>query len=126
MTDTRKTLEDYLRDAMKPSPEELLPSEIMEVLRAAVKADPWLIEELEEERKEGAPPRPKDRLDNVFAQLRRYGGGPDKRVLQLMGILTRINDDLWHYRNRSVVQGQINEARTILSTIEAKPELETK
>lgn len=123
MTDKPKTLEDYLWAAMKPTPEELMPDDIIATIRAALKADPYLIEELEEEREDGAPPRPKDRLDNAFAQLRRYGGGPDSRVLQMVELLSNLNDDIWHSRSTLVVQERIDEARTILSTIEAQPEL---
>lgn len=117
MSDTRKTLEQYLWEALPPSPDELLPSTIIDIIRAAVRANPDLLDELEPD--DGAM-RTKDVLDNAFDQLRRYGGAPDKRVLALVGVLTDINDDIWH--SRSPME-KIGEARKILGQIEVRPEL---
>ncbi|TPI86424.1 hypothetical protein [Mesorhizobium sp. B2-8-9] len=121
MTDKPKTLEDYLYDALPPSPEELLPSDIVATIRAAVKANPDLLDELEPGG--DAPERTKDLLDNTFDQLRRYGGGPDRRVLALVRLLADLNDDIWHSRSTLILQEKIDEARKILADIEKAPDL---
>ena len=60
------------------------------------------------------------RIDEAVEQLKRYGGSPDHRIVELLEVMTNINDDLWHSRD---VRVELEKARRILSAISAEPNL---
>lgn len=55
-----------------------------------------------------------DRLDDIFEQFRRYGGGPRKRILDVLEKLTDVNDDIEHMRDPDLIRAGIAEAKALM------------
>jgi hypothetical protein len=61
------------------------------------------------------------RLEEAFDALKRYGGEPDSRVLELIEMVAkRLNDDIYHFRKLGPTLAEI---RAKLDEIEKEPDL---
>lgn len=63
-------------------------------------------------------------LDEYFEQLKRYGGEPDIRIEEIIGVLTEINDDIMHLRDYHLIREKVQKIEKLLGSIRADPSLQ--